>query len=395
MAYAVDMEETMAEENKPVKVLQVALGDGSYGGVASFLYTFYSHMDHRRILCDFLYCAKNSMESKMDTEALTQSKVTALNAIKPTNNWFGDYTKLLSALKKYFKENRYDIVHINTSNVYLCASVLHSVPRGTICITHSHNTKPVIGDSKSLKRRIKNFLFLLCRKYVLRQSDYYFACSKAAGTHLYGMDILDNRKFKVIYNAIDVKRFKFDKNTREKNRNTNNLVFGHVGRMTEQKNPIFLLKIFREIHQQMPNSELWMIGEGELRQNIEKAIKDFNLTDSVKLLGRRNDVAELMQAMDIFIFPSLYEGLSIVTIEAQAAGLPIFASDSISPEHKVTELMSFLSLKQSPTEWADRILSTLGEINVRCDMSSELIAAGYEINNAAKDLENFYINAVN
>lgn len=384
----------MDEENKPIKVLQVTLGDGSYGGVASFLYTFYSHMDHRRIICDYLYCAKNSMASKMDTEALRQSKVTALGAIKPANNGFGDYARLLPALKKYFKENRYDIVHINTSNVYLCASVLHSVPKGTICITHSHNTKPAIGDSKSLKRRIKDFLFLPCRKYVLRQSDYYFACSKAAGIHLYGSDILDNRKFKVIYNAIDVERFRFNKGTREKYRNTNNFVFGHVGRMTEQKNPIFLLKIFREIHQKMPNSELWMIGEGELRQDIEKTVEDFNLADSVKLLGRRDDVAELMQAMDAFIFPSLYEGLSIVTIEAQAAGLPIFASDSISPEHKVTELMSFLSLKQSPAEWADSILTILGEINARCDMGSELIAAGYEINSAAKDLEKIYINAV-
>lgn len=384
----------MAEENKPVKVLQVTLGDGSYGGVASFLYTFYSNMDHHRVLCDFLYCAKNSMASKMDTEALKQSKVTALDAIKPANNGPGDYAKLLPALKKYFRENSYDIVHINTSNIYLCACVLHSVPKGTICITHSHNTKPVVGDSHSLKRCIKDFLFLPCRKYVLHQSDYYFACSKAAGIHLYGVEILSNLKFKVIYNAIDVERFRFNKDIRKKYRNTENFVFGHVGRMTEQKNPFFLLKIFKEIHQRRPDSELWIIGEGELRQDIEKAIVDFKLTDSVKLLGRRDDVAELMQAMDAFIFPSLYEGLSIVTIEAQAAGLPIFASDSISPEHKVTELMSFLSLKQSPAEWADNILAALRKTNIRCDMSDELIAAGYEINNAAKDLENFYINAV-
>ena len=383
----------MAEDNKPIRVLQVTLGDGSYGGVASFLYTFYSHMNHRRVLCDFLYCAKNSMASKMDTEALRQSKVTALGAIKPANNGFSDYAKLLPALKKYFRENRYDIVHINTSNVYLCVSVLHSVPKGTLCITHSHNTKPVISDSRSFKRRIKELLFLPCRKYILHKADYYFACSKAAGFHLYGEKIIDSPKFRVIYNAIDIERFRFNEDTRRKYRNTNNFVFGHVGRMTQQKNPIFLLKIFKEIHFRMPNSELWMIGEGELRQDIEQSIADLNLTDSVKLLGRREDVAEFMQAMDAFIFPSLYEGLSIVTIEAQAAGLPIFASDNISPEHKVTKLMSFLPLKKDPAEWAENILATLERTSTRCDMSSELIAAGYEIHSAAKNLEDFYIKA--
>lgn len=385
----------MAEEYKPIRVLEVTLGDGSYGGVASFLYTFYSHMDHQRVLCDFLYCAKNSMKSKMDTETMRQSKVTALDAIKPANNGFSDYARLLPALRKYFKENRYDIVHINSSNVYLCASVLHSVPKGTLCITHSHNTKPVIGDSGSLKRRIKDLLFVPCRKYILNRSDYYFACSKAAGLHLYGREIIDNPKFKVIYNAIDIERFRFNENTRKKYRDTNNFIFGHVGRMTQQKNPIFLLKIFKEIHLRKPDSELWMIGEGELCQDIEKAITDLNLTDSVKLLGRREDVAELMQAMDAFIFPSLYEGLSIVTIEAQAAGLPIFASDSISPEHKVTKLMSFLSLKTPSSEWAECILETLEKTGARNDMSSELIAAGYEINSAAKGLEKFYIDAIN
>lgn len=384
----------MADENKPIKVLQVALGDGSYGGVASFLYAFYSHMNHHRVLCDFLYCSKNSMISKMNTEALKQSKVTALNAMKPADNGVNDYIKLLSELRKYFRENRYDIVHINTSNIYLCTSVLHSVPKETFCITHSHNTKPVIDDLRSIKRRMKELLVLPCRKYIMRQSDFYFACSKAAGLYLYGEGIIDNPKFKVICNAIDIERFRFNKDTRKRYRNTGNFVFGHVGRMTQQKNPFFLLKIFKEIHLRNPSSELWMIGEGELRQEIEKTIANLELSDSVKLLGRRDDVAELMQAMDAFIFPSLYEGLSIVTIEAQAAGLPIFASDSISVEHKVTKLMSFLSLKKSPAEWAESILISLKNTSERSDMSSELIAAGYEINSAAKKLEEFYLNEI-
>lgn len=384
----------MKEKRKRIKVLYVTLGDGSYGGVASFLYTFYSHMDNTKVVSDFLYCARNSMASKMDTEALKDSKITALNAIKPANNGFSDYAKLIPALKRFFKDNMYDIVHLNTSNVYLCASVLHCVPKGTVCITHSHNTKPVISTPNSLKRRIKDILFLPCRKYVLSKSDYYFACSRAAGAHLYGEKILNNRKFKVINNAIDVDRFRYSEEVRNKLRNTNNFVFGHVGRMTEQKNPVFLLEIFNEIHQRKPDTELWMIGEGELRQDIEKKIVDMGLTDSVKLLGRRDDVAELMQAMDAFVFPSLYEGLSIVTIEAQAAGLPIFASDSISPEHKVTDLMTFLSLKQGADVWAETILTDLQKEYDRYDMSGELIRAGYEINSAANDLQTFYINAV-
>ena len=133
-----------------------------------------------------------------------------------------------------------------------------------------------------------------------------------------------------------------------------------------------------------------MVGEGELKQTIEQAIQYKKLNDSVKLLGRREDVAELMQGMDAFIFPSLYEGLSIVTIEAQASGLPIFASDSISPEHQITDLLFFIPLAYGADKWAEIIISRLKEQKPRRNMTRELTEAGYEISDAAKRLERIY-----
>ena len=127
------------KDNKSVNVLQITIGDGSYGGVASFLYSYYSHMIHDKVHFDFLYCGENSMKSKMDTSVLKESKITTLHALKPKGNGIKEYLKLEKLLKKYFGQNHYDIVHINTANVFVSAIVTHFAHKGSICIAHSHN----------------------------------------------------------------------------------------------------------------------------------------------------------------------------------------------------------------------------------------------------------------
>lgn len=377
---------------RPIKVLQVTIGDGSYGGVASFLFSYYSNMDREKVHCDFLYCGENSMQSKLDSPVLKDSVITTLHIIKPKDNGYREYSRLLRALKDFFNENKYDIVHINTSNVLVSACVISAVHNRAICIAHSHNTKAVVAHQNKLKGAVKDFLKMPGRAYVLKKADYYFACSIAAGENLFGVNALKSPKFRLIKNAIDLSEYVYDPGIRETVRNTGRFVIGHVGRLTQQKNPLFLLDVFYEIQKIDSNTELWMIGEGELEDTIRQKISQLGLQQSVVLWGRRNDVSALMQAMDVFMLPSLYEGLSIVAIEAQAAGLPVYASTSISKEHQVTQLVQFLPLSSGAKEWAKKITDDIGALPQRKNMTSEMEAVGYEITQASKQLQDFYMS---
>lgn len=383
------------KKHKLVRVLQVTIGDGSYGGVASFMFSYYSHMNQENVHCDFLYCGENSMQSKMDSHILRNSKITTLHVMKTKDNGCSEYRQLLRKLKSFFDKNQHDIVHINTSNVLVSACVIYAVNKRAVCIAHSHNTKAVVENQNKLKSLIKDIIKALGRNFILKNADYYFACSKAAGKNLYGSKALNSSKFRIIKNAIDLSAYIYDPSIRARVKKTDKVIIGHVGRLTAQKNPIFLIDVFSEIHEANPDTELWMIGEGELLEEVKKRVEETGLLDSVILWGRRNDVSELMQAMDVFMLPSLYEGLSIVAIEAQAAGLPVYASDSISEEHKVTPLVQFLPLTSGAPKWAKKVNDGIENLPVRRDMTKEIAKSGYDIIQASKWLEEFYLSIEN
>ena len=170
-------------------------------------------------------------------------------------------------------------------------------------------------------------------------------------------------------------------------------VFGHVGRFAKQKNPLVLVDIFEEVIIRDNNAICWMIGEGPLRNEIEQRIDQKGLKGKIFLLGQRNNVPELMQAMDAFVFPSLFEGLSFVMIEAQAAGLPIIASDTLSKEHSVTDLMEYCSLDKPASFWAEQIIRMSNEYK-RVDQSNKLRAAGYDIKAEYRRIEGILQHAI-
>ena len=377
-----------------VRVLQVTIGDGSYGGVASFMYSFYSHMAHDKVHCDFLYCGENSMKSKVGTPVLEKSSITTLHVMKAKDNGYKEYRELIRALKRFFDRNQYDIVHVNTSNVMVNVCVAYTLRGRSIYIAHSHNTKPVIEKQNGIKEKLKDLIKIPAKKYILAKADYYFACSRVAGRTLFGEKALKSDRFKIINNAIELSSYVYDSRMREKYRKTDKIVIGHVGRLTEQKNPFFIIDVFSEIQKLNSNTELWMIGEGELLDGVQKRIKAVGIEKHVTLWGRREDVSCLMQAMDIFILPSLYEGLSIVAVEAQAAGLPVYASDSLSQEHKLTDLVHFLPLASGAAIWAQRIIDDIKNMPNRRNMYQEMAEAGYEIETASKWLENFYVSRI-
>jgi len=235
------------------------------------------------------------------------------------------------------------------------------------------------------------------RLFSRNSPTHFCACSEYAGRWLFGNRLYDSGRVEIINNAIDLTRFRYDHQAREAIRVELNImdkfVIGHVGRFMKQKNHTFLIDVFKQIHMQDSNAVLLLVGEGELEQAVRDKVERLKLADCVFFLGIRSDVHKLFSAMDVFLLPSLYEGLPVVGIEAQSSGLPIAASDTVTKEAKLTKDFMFISLEQSAKEWATRILKThtLKPLCVSRESVTEQIAdAGYDIGSAAERLLHFY-----
>ena len=374
----------------PIRVLQVTIGDGSFGGVTSFLYTFYSRMDHAAVHFDFLYCGENSMRSKEADPVLEGSAVTALHILKRNNNGIIEYKKLYKALKEIFDKNGYDIVHVNSGNAFLNACIAYLLDGRAVYISHSHNASPAVRYSGRAKSLIKTLLKNSIRGYIIEKADALYACSDQAGINLFGEKGIRLEKYKVINNAIDTERFRFDQQVRQSIRKDDKVIIGFVGRLSDQKNPLFAVDVFAEFHKKRPDSVLWMVGEGELRNALEKKIDESGLRDHAVLFGRRDDVQDLMQAMDVLIFPSAWEGLGIAAIEAQCSGLSVLASDRVPKAANVAGLITYLPLSLTADDWAEKMEETVTDGCIRRDMSLVLKNAQFDISSEAELLEENY-----
>ena len=319
------------KSKKPVIVAQI-MGKWIGGGVESVIMNYYRHLDHTKVQFDFI-CDEDSTRIPYDEIKKLGGRV----FLVPKYQKLPQYLKALEGL---FRKNQYRIVHsnVNTLSVFpLYAAKKAGVP---VRISHSHST----SNAREWKRNIiKNILRPFSKKY----ATDYFACSELAGRYLFGNKAFDQNKVKIIHNAIDLDKFKFDSDARKKLRkeldvDEKTTVIGHVGRFVQQKNHDFLINVFNEYHTKNPDSKLLLIGTGPLEEKIKTKVEKLNLTDSVLFLGQRNDTNKLYSVMDVFCLPSLYEGLGMVLIEAQVNGLPCVASDKVPNEAKVTENFFFL-----------------------------------------------------
>lgn len=205
----------------------------------------------------------------------------------------------------------------------------------------------------------------------------------------------NNGEVYVLNNAIDTKAYKYNSEIRNETRKSlhlnNKFVIGHIGRFSDPKNHSFLIKVFAEVSKIKENSTLLLVGEGPLLGRVQKLVIKYSLEDKILFLGLRTDISDLLQAMDVFVLPSLYEGLPVIAVEAQAAGLPCVVSDNVTNEIELTNILTFESLNTTPSVWAKKVISFATNIERR-DVSREVIDAGYEIENEAKKLEELYIN---
>jgi len=231
---------------------------------------------------------------------------------------------------------------------------------------------------------------LLLKSLINKPLTHRFACGNAAGKWLFG-----NKKFTVLNNAINVDRFLYNKEIQLQIKKElhleNDLVFGHVGRFNKVKNHIFLVEIFEKLRVKITNARLVLVGDGDLKEEIQLAVMNKGLQNEVVFLGERNDVPNLLQAFDFFLMPSLSEGLPVSLIEAQANGLKIFGSDQISREADITNNISFLPISEGIDIWVNEILENL---NYQKQNTKDLIiAANYDIESNTKKMESFYLES--
>lgn len=369
-------------EERPIVVAQI-MGKWVGGGVEAVIMNYYRHIDRSKIQFDFI-CDEDSINIPYEEIEQLGGRV----IICPPYQKIFKYEKFLIDL---FKKNKYKIVHsnINTLSVFsLRAAKKAGVP---IRIAHSHST----SNKKEWK---KNLVKEILKPFSKVYANKYMCCSELAGRWLFGNREYDKGNVFLLNNAIDLDKFKYDEEIRNNKRkelgiDKNTKVIGHMGRFVEQKNHRFLIDIFNEIHKRDKNTILLLVGQGPLLSEMKEKVKKLNLEESVLFLGQRDDVNELYQVFDVFLLPSLYEGLPVVGVEAQATGNLCFLSNDMTKETKVLDSTVFMSLSNTAEEWAIQILSNLKEYK-KHDTKFEVSKYGFNVKQECNKLELKYFKIV-
>ena len=360
----------------------------SGGGIQTLLINLLEHFDREKIQYDFLLLddgEEYELESKLKSLGATVYKLEGIWVRKPQ-----DYFKYCKALDLFFKEHHdYYAVHMNSSSKNFFVLYYAKKYQVKIRIAHSHNTG---FQTKSKSQILIGNAF---KNPLKKVSTHYFACSEYAGEWLFGKKAVQEGKVFVMPNAIDLDQFCFSQETRERMRVElgvqDNIVIGHVGRFSNQKNHDFLIDIFEEIHKKESNAVLVLAGIGELMDECKKKVENLDLSDCVRFLGFRTDIMNLTQAMDIFLMPSFYEGFPVTGIEAQAVGLPCEFSDTITREAKLIDQVTYVSLQSGTDEWATEVLKLVGTSD-RNNCKKVLKERGFDINDIVRYLEDFYLS---
>ena len=319
----------------------------AYGGIETFIMNVYRNVNSKNVIFDF--AVHNSNPGDFDDEIKKRGgniyffPSRGKNLILYFYRWY-----------KFLKSNRdkYDAVHMHVSSLTTIFPIIMAKHFGIrVRLVHAHST--------SQPGFIHSVTSFINKRFIKKYSTKLLACSTEAGAFVFGKN-----DYELLNNGIELKKYFFNSEVRKKVRKKNNIreneiAYVHVGRFTYAKNHQFLIKIFKEILNANPCSKLFLIGDGELKKEIKLKVKNSNISSNVFFLGARPDVNELLMGMDCCIFPSVYEGLPISLVEAQASGLDIYASNVISHEIKLTPLIKFISLECSPKEWAEYILKTI------------------------------------
>lgn len=366
---------------EPIRIAHI-VGKWVGGGVEAVIMNYYRHIDRSKIQFDFI-CDSDSTNIPYEEIEKLGGKVII---VPPYQKLF----KYQKELKKVFKEGNYKIVHshINTLSVFpLRIAKKVGIP---VRIAHSHSTT----NKKEWK---KNLLKQVLRPFSKVYATDYFACSELAGRWQFGNKEYDKGNVYLLNNAIDVDKFRYDEKIRKRKRKelgikNDTLVIGHVGRFVTVKNHEFLLEVFSELCQKNKDTVLLLVGQGPLENKIKEKVKILKLEKKVKFLGQRNDINELYQTFDLFLLPSLYEGLGLVLIEAQCSGLSCIVSDKVPRVTNILNKVKFIELNNK-VGWLNTV--TALKYNDRTNNTIKKISdAGYDIKIEVLKLTTNYINII-
>lgn len=363
---------------KKIKVLQV-IGSLRIGGAENVAMNFCRYLDKNKYQCDFLVFGDKIDGYEEEAIALGSNVIHIPFPNESYKNYFNN-------LKRILKDGEYEIVHthilLNNGLVLKAAHDVNLKKR----VSHSHSTNS--GRKENFKYKLYESIM---KKLIKKYSTHVIACGSDAGNYLFG-EKLFKRNGIVINNGINTNKFRYNIDLRKKIRQNlgleNKLVVGHIGRLATVKNHEFLIDVFYEVNKIRPNSTLLIVGDGEQRNVVERKIRTLGIEESVIITGIRSDVSDILQAMDVFVFPSFFEGLPLTIIEAQSSGIQCLVSSKVTSQIKVTDLISFMSLEKPAIEWAEKVLD-LATVQRR-DRSKELLEKGFDVNSTIQILEKLY-----
>ena len=361
-------------EEKPIKVLMVLPNLRPSNGVTNFVMNYFRGINHNEVQIDFATLSYRESPYLEEVQKVG-SKVFILPSLARHP------VKHIKKCREIIENDNYDIVHDNT--------LLQSVPimwlskkRIVVRILHSHN--PKLGEN-----RYKEFLNALFFPLLKKTANYYAACSESAGKAIFG-----SMSYYVIPNVIDTDRFIFDEQKRQlirENENASEMkIIGTVGRLAQQKNPFFAIDVVEEVLKRRQDTEYWWIGSGPLDRQVEEYVERKHLSDRIKLMGSRNNMPELYQAMDVFFLPSIFEGFGIACIEAEAAGLPCVVSDQLPKEVDITGNVTFVPLEKNIKNWASYIIDIMDKNIDRNEGNRFCRNSRYSIIKSGEVLRNVY-----
>lgn len=352
-----------------------------FGGAQTFIMNIYNNIDREKVQFDFVVIP----EERKDLYEVIESmggRIFVCPSYNGKNHfsyckWWNDF---------FTEHPEYHVIHghvRSTAAIYLNIAKKH----GLITIAHSHST----SNGKGITAIVKNILQFPIRNI----ADYLFACSDKAGIWLYGKKAIYKQNYKMIPNGVDLDRFAFNKTMREEMRrklgiNKQTFVVGHIGRFTEPKNHKYLIELFSILKRTNPDCCLLMVGNGELFDDIRRYCEGLNIMDSVIMPGSRADTENFYQAMDVFVFPSLWEGLPVSVVEAQANGLPCLISDEITKDVNLTDLVTYLPL-HNKEQWIKELDTSTLKTHTKVSESNKIKLQVFDSRKVAAELQLFYI----
>lgn len=353
-----------------------------FGGAQTFIMNIYNNIDRAKVQFDFVVMP----EERKDLYEVIESMGGHI-FVCPRYNGKNHFTYCKWWNEFFSRHPEYHVIHghvRSTAAIYLNIAKKH----GLITIAHSHST----SNGKGITAIVKNILQFPIRNI----ADYLFACSDKAGIWLYGKKAIYKQNYKMIPNGVDLDRFAFNKTMREEMRrklgiNKQTFVVGHIGRFTEPKNHKYLIELFSILKRTNSDCCLLMVGSGELFDDIRTYCEELNIMDSVIMPGSRADTENFYQAMDVFVFPSLWEGLPVSVVEAQASGLNCLISDVITHDVDLTDLIHYIPLDKKDL-WLAQIEKIQKEHRSAISPENMQKLQSFDSNAVAAQLQTFYIN---